>query len=955
MKPTIAALLLAILPATHGIVVAQEDPTVSRLSREQSEILRKTERLKELMGRLLARYERDGRTEQVRLLKSGIEHLEKSRLLVSASAIQGNLDNGALDNALRDQASVVAELEALLDILLDRQSIENIDEEIDKTERLMDQASALIERQQQLRKEAQEARDQRTSAAEQQLLETLADLAGAQREEAAENSRQAGLRLPVIESAMRRLRGLLQSQKKLEQSAQEQLGGGRSKAREQAFELGSIENEQRELMDRRGEQRDLDRVAEAADELEQAAGTTDRERLQESYDRLRARLESQAAKSGNSKLSEELDKLQDLSPAATDAEARAEMQAAAKRVSDAAKQASQAKGAAIDTDQKSLADRARKASDANRDEKDGKPVETPTSRALDSAADSMERANKRAQEQGASEALAESSTALRKLSDARRRQRDANPSPSKRASDMAAASDQLSRDLENAPHSERPEQDAAKALEDANKALRDTADELGQDDAGERATDANKVESGLQSSRAALEKAMQSLQSAMQSASQGREQSTQAAQQRQQQLRQRAEGARQDVQRAEQQGDLSPEQAKAAEQAIQQAMKSMEQAEQRLQNGQQSSASNNQSQAAEQLDKAQEGIRQNRPLTEQEKQNLEQVAEKQKQLEEDIIDLAKLVEERQNRRASQALKEAQQASQRASRALEEGKPEEADEQQAEAEQKLEEARQELEEERDRYLDLRQEELLFKIGEELTEFLEAQRPLTEQTEAAGEVYAEKGKLSRPARRKLNQVGERELELIARTEFILQALVEEGVLVFSHALKANVADLKEVADRLSGRRPDPSEFTVMLQRDVEMRAEQLLAALKREQERRQNENQGQQQQQNQFGNQKQPLVPLIAELKMLKRMEEDMQQRTEEIERLIAAAGADGVTEFDLALAERLAHQHAALTDIFKKIKSGIEQQMQQGEGADDPFDDGEDKGPEDRDQDEGRGR
>lgn len=946
---SIALSVIFAMPLVAPAIAQQDSPSYGRLNREQNEILRKTERLKELMERLLARYRRDGRTEQVRLLESGLEHLKQSRLLKAASSVQGNLENGALDDAVREQATVIEELEQLLNILLNRQSIENIDEEIEKTEQLIDQASELVERQAELREQARAARQQRASAAEQKIMEQLRALAQEQRAESAENSRQAGLQMPVLENAIARLQALLNSQKKLETATGQQLEGTRDAARDQAFELGSIESQQRDLMSQRGRQRDLQRLSDAAADLERTAKGDDRNRARDAHERLRARLEDQIAnakpgESARDRLQATLDELRAISPDATDEASRQRLEAVAKAARESAQKSAKAAGEAVDRAQSELEQRARAAAEAAKAERDGKRVPTGASRALEKAADAMKRSVENSNKQDTGEALSDTSEALRKLSDARRRHREANPTPSKRAADMAAGADQLSRDLRNSPLANNSEQSAADALESAEKALRDASETLDRDAMGETPAKPEAVNQGLAKSRSSLETALGLLQQAMQAASEGRSESMQAGAQRQEQLSQRAREANEAIEQAADQGELSPEQASAAKKAMAQAQKSMEKASKQLQNGQQSGASKSQSDAADAIDKAQQSVEQNRPMTEQEREALKQIAKEQEELEEDIINLAQLVEERQNKRAADALQQAANSAKRAKRALDEGDPEEADQQQAETQRQLEQAREELEEERDRYMDLRQEELLFRIGEELKQFLEAQQKLTEETEAAGRALAEKGRLSRPARRKLNQIGERENELTARTEFILQALVEEGVLVFSHALKANVEDLKGVSERLSGRRPDPSEYTTMLQGDVETRAEQLLAALKREQQRRQQQgNQGQQG--NQFGNQQQPLVPLLAELKMLRQMEEDMQVRTNEVERLIRAAGADGVTEFDLAMAERLAHQHGSLTEIFRKIKTAIEQQMQQAEGPEDPLggDEGKEKG------------
>ena len=69
-------------------------------------------------------------------------------------------------------------------------------------------------------------------------------------------------------------------------------------------------------------------------------------------------------------------------------------------------------------------------------------------------------------------------------------------------------------------------------------------------------------------------------------------------------------------------------------------------------------------------------------------------------------------------------------------------------------------------------------------------------------------------------------------------------------------------------------------------------------------------------------------------MLKQMEEEMLQRTSALERLMEAAGADGITEVEGAMAERLSHQHAALTAIFQQLRAQLEQALgPQEEGQD----------------------
>ena len=119
---------------------------------------------------------------------------------------------------------------------------------------------------------------------------------------------------------------------------------------------------------------------------------------------------------------------------------------------------------------------------------------------------------------------------------------------------------------------------------------------------------------------------------------------------------------------------------------------------------------------------------------------------------------------------------------------------------------------ELEEEQDRYMDLRQEELLFRMKDELTSFLEKQRPITAKTKEY-QASSNGGRLSRSKRRKVNGLGEEEQALAGKIELLVDALSEEGNLVYQSVLNANLEDLGEIARRLAGRAPDVGSFTTL----------------------------------------------------------------------------------------------------------------------------------------------
>ena len=363
---------------------------------------------------------------------------------------------------------------------------------------------------------------------------------------------------------------------------------------------------------------------------------------------------------------------------------------------------------------------------------------------------------------------------------------------------------------------------------------------------------------------------------------------------------------------------------------------SMRQAEQSLEQSRQARGAQQQQEASEALDQANEALQRNRPLSQDQREKMEQLAKKQEELEEDILQLAQLAEELKNREAARKLEEAAQAAQQAQESMENGEQDDTEQQQEEVMEKLEEAMEALEEELDRYMDLRQEELLFRMKDELMSFLEKQQPITEETKATRESLAEGNRMTRRMRRKLNQLGERERDLADKAEFLHSALEEEGVLVFTHILRSNEDDLNTVGKQLSGSSPDPGDLTIMLQEDVEARTAKLLDALSLEQKRRREEQQRrqeqreqeeqQQQQPDNNGQQRQRLVSVIAELEMLLQMEQEMMGRTGQMERLIKARGGDGITELESALIERLANRHNEITQIFLEMKKMVEQTL-----------------------------
>ena len=171
--------------------------------------------------------------------------------------------------------------------------------------------------------------------------------------------------------------------------------------------------------------------------------------------------------------------------------------------------------------------------------------------------------------------------------------------------------------------------------------------------------------------------------------------------------------------------------------------------------------------------------------------------------------------------------------------------------------------------------------------------------------------------------------REEESIAsRADEMAVAIAEEQSQVTAE-LMINVGDdLERIARDLDQAGDyDTGEGVQAKQRDVEENLEWLLEALQKEQRRRQDEQQDQQQQQQQGEGENPPstppLVPDATELKLLRRMEVDVQNSIDEM--LISYPELENVDDVDSLVLEeilRLASRHERITELFSHFRERI---------------------------------
>ncbi|HVS12125.1 MAG TPA: hypothetical protein VMS76_19850, partial [Planctomycetota bacterium] len=335
-----------------------------------------------------------------------------------------------------------------------------------------------------------------------------------------------------------------------------------------------------------------------------------------------------------------------------------------------------------------------------------------------------------------------------------------------------------------------------------------------------------------------------------------------------------------------------------------------------LEAGKSASAAGSQRQAVEALQRAQSaasgGVR---PSSDAQRQEAGELAEEQRRVEKELLDLATRERERKDSKAAPSLERAGASAKQASGALDEGDLEEAEEQEERVQKEVQEAIRQLNEEEESYQRLRQEELLFRIAEEVATLLEGHRKAMEETRAVDSAREPGQNPSRAQRLALRRISKDEAALAARSGEIAVAIGAEQSVVFAQMMHEIRQDLERIARDLdeSGDYQTGSRVQA-LQQDAEESITWVLEALKQEQRDRQR--QAQEQQQGQQGEQGRPrLVPDVAELKLLRRMEVETLDRLDQM--LLLQPEGD-----DLGDVQRLAERHERTSELFKQFRERL---------------------------------
>jgi hypothetical protein len=329
-------------PAARALPARQNTGEGSReqatLLDEQARLARKLVRLQEQMNALADRFQAEGRVHAAKLLRDGVEELavrdEKSESMTLPEimeASRGDIQDGRAVTAVDRQQAAIARLERLLDILLDRQAIEDLEKSLQELSAIKEALGQLADREHALRDDTEALRTDSANDAQRSLEKQLAELRARQRELLEKNEaagRESGeLELEAIQKELDELI----AQERADASV---LGSWRPAERTELEELRHALESSRDALARE------ERYQSASDELNQASDAASRASTPEERAALAKKLADAAERedrharaSGNAAAKETAEALQKSAEevAAADSDAAREKAAAAAR------------------------------------------------------------------------------------------------------------------------------------------------------------------------------------------------------------------------------------------------------------------------------------------------------------------------------------------------------------------------------------------------------------------------------------------------------------------------------------------------------------------------------------------------------------------------------------------------------------------------------------------------
>ena len=292
-----------------------------------------------------------------------------------------------------------------------------------------------------------------------------------------------------------------------------------------------------------------------------------------------------------------------------------------------------------------------------------------------------------------------------------------------------------------------------------------------------------------------------------------------------------------------------------------------------------------------------------------------------------------MAEELQQEKKESASKSAQQAQERMNQAGQQMKQEDtekAGEEQERAKKNLNKLERDLKEERKKYEQMRQDQVIYNLLEELKGLLSQQKEIRDTTVLLEEKQEGGEKLGRNEFIQLKDTAKKQAEMIAKAEEVSKVIGEEGSVVFAERIQFAADDMSEVERRLNKR--DTGDETQQIEEGIEKKIGDLITALKDEQKRRREEEQNGQQDEGDQQQMEPKILPKIAELKALRDMQVEVRDRTDQLSTVLKrieerpdldAGEKDAMKQAILRSVEQTSHQQGKISELTKKFIEELE--------------------------------
>ena len=298
---------------------------------------------------------------------------------------------------------------------------------------------------------------------------------------------------------------------------------------------------------------------------------------------------------------------------------------------------------------------------------------------------------------------------------------------------------------------------------------------------------------------------------------------------------------------------------------------------------------------------------------------LERLRKEQEELEQRAAELARELRRMQAGRPGSSARRAATRMEEAVQRLTKQDPNAIEEMQ-EALEDLEQAERELAEEQQAAEEQLAQELLEKIADEITAFVERQQAVIDETNRLEAERRERGRLTRGQLISLRNLAELQTTLADETADLATKI--EAAAVFALAIRGAEQNMRRAAERLQDR--DTGRRTIESEEAARDRFVDLVAALEKNKEKENDqatdEDQADQQpDQPQAGGPQTDGIPQLAQLKMLKTLQEDLLRRTAQLDRKRNGGDLDEEQKTELV---ELTEQQGLLADITRNLTKQV---------------------------------